>query len=73
MKEKKPKFQEFSFEFKKIVAVGVVESINRLVDIYDPIFQRSYHLLMRVFLDYIKVQFKKRNPLFIYIYIYIYI
>ena len=34
-----------------------------LFDIYDSIFKRSYPLLMRVFLNHIKIQLKERNPL----------
>ena len=43
---------------------------NLLFDIYDLILKWSYPSLMKVLLNYIKVQLKDENP-FIYIYIYI--
>ena len=36
---------------------------NLLFNIYDLISKRCYPLLMRVFLNHIKIQFKKGNPL----------
>ena len=55
-------FRNFLFEFKMIVAVDIVGTcvLNLIFDIYDLISKRSYCLLMRVFLNHIKVQFKKK-------------
>ena len=49
-------FRSYLFEFKKK---------KLLFDIYNPISKWSYHLLMMVFLNYIKIKLKEKNP-FIY-------